>query len=449
MTAITIDLTSKDYRLNPWPLYERLREEAPVLYQPGGAWDGTDFWALSRYEDVALALRDKNRFSSQIRQEDYLNLPMLVNRDAPEHTRLRHMANRAFNARLVRTLGDWVQSIVDDLMREALTHRRVEFVEAFTTALPLRVVGGMLGIPLDRKADLRRWSGAVMDMFAVAAGMDPDEAPGYFEDLIEFGNYMGELAAGRKGGTKRDDILGELLAQHESGDMTRDELVTMAWSFVAAGHETTMNLLGGGMRLLLENPALARTLTANPGRTGDLVEEYLRLYSPTQWLLRRAKEDIELHGVKIPRGGLVHVLIGSANRDPRKFGDPGSFDLDRPGKAEHLGFGAGAHFCPGAALSRLLADRAFRTYYAYLDRFAIDAGDPPELRTRQGSYGIARMNLLVSPERPVSRSDKHDRGDGDRNAGRSDASQRRAEPRGTGVHLPSRRWHDPHRADPR
>ncbi|MGP8297705.1 cytochrome P450 [Streptomyces inhibens] len=396
MTTITIDLASHEYRLNPWPLYSRLRDEAPVHHVPQGTWDGADFYVLSRYDDVALALRDKKLFSSQIRQEDYLNLPMLVNRDAPEHTRLRHMANRAFNARLVRTLGDWVQGIVDDLMDEVLAQDRVEFVEAFTTALPLRVVGGMLGIPLDRKADLRRWSQAVMDMFAVAAGMDPDEAPGFFEDLIEFGNYMGDLAAARKGQPNREDILGELVVQHEAGDLTRDELVTMAWSFVAAGHETTMNLLGGGMHMLLSDPALAKQLVDSPERTGDFIEEYLRLNSPTQWLLRRTKQDVALHGTTIPEGELVHVLIGSANRDPRHFPRSDTFDLDRPNKAEHMGFGAGPHFCPGAALSRLLADRAFRAYYARLDRFSLDPDDPPQLRTRQGSYGIARMNVLIA-----------------------------------------------------
>jgi cytochrome P450 len=228
--------------------------------------------------------------------------------------------------------------------------------------------------------------------------MDPNEAPGFFEDLVEFGNYMGELAVARRGAPDRGDILGALVEQYEAGEMTRDELVTMAWSFVAAGHETTMNLLGGGMRMLLERPELARTMIDRPERTGDFVEEYLRLYSPTQWLLRRAKEDVELHGVSIPRGGLVHVLIGSANRDPRKFADPDVFDLDRPNKGEHLGFGGGPHFCPGAALSRLLADRAFHSYYANIDRFSLDPDDPPALRTRQGSYGIARMNLLVSAE---------------------------------------------------
>jgi cytochrome P450 len=394
--TITIDLTATDYRVNPWPLYERLREEAPVYHVRAGAWDGSDFYMLSRYDDVAEALRNKQLYSSQIRQEDYLNLPMLVNRDAPEHTRLRHMTNQAFNARLVRTLGDWVQDIVDKLIDDVLAQPRVEFVEAYTTELPLRVIGGMLGIPLDRKDSLRRWSQAVMNMFAVAAGMDPDEAPGFFEDLVDFGNYMGEMAQARKGKPSKGDILGELVVQHEDGKLTRDELVTMAWSFVAAGHETTMNLLGGGFKMLLDDPELAKRLRAEPERTKNFIEEYLRYYAPTQWLLRRTREDIELHGVPIPKGALLHVLLGSANRDPRRFANPDVFDIDREGVATHMGFGAGPHFCPGAALSRLLADRSFRAYYEVTDRLSFDPAEPPQLRTRQGSYGIARMNVLVS-----------------------------------------------------
>ncbi|NYI04015.1 cytochrome P450 [Allostreptomyces psammosilenae] len=394
--TIVIDLADVEYKTNPWPTYVRLREEAPVYYVPEGTWDGQDFYVLSRYDEVALALKDKKRFSSQIQTQGYLNLPMLVNRDAPEHTRLRHMANKSFNARLVRTLGDWVQGIIDDLIQEILAQDKVEFVEAFTTALPLRVVGGMLGIPLDRKADLRRWSAAVMASFAVAAGMDPDEAPGFYEDIVEFGNYMGELAQARRGKPNQEDILGELVAQNEAGDMTRDEMVTMAWSFVAAGHETTMNLLGGGIHMLLTDDALAKRLTAEPERTKDFIEEYLRIYSPTQWLLRRTNEDIELHGVQIPKGALLHVVLGSANRDPRKFDNPDVFDIDRKGLGEHLGFGAGPHFCPGAALSRLLAETAFRSFYPILDKLSIDPNDPPRLRTTQGSYGIARMGIIVN-----------------------------------------------------
>jgi cytochrome P450 len=394
--AINIDLSDMEYRLNPWPIYERLREESPVHHIPGGMWDGSDFYVVSRYDDVALALRDKKRFSSHIRRGDYLDLPILVNRDAPEHTRLRHVTNHAFSARLVRTLGDYVQDIVDGLIAELLAERQVEYVEAFTTALPLRVVGGMLGIPLDRKADLRRWSQAVTEAFAVAGGMDPALAPGFFEDFMEFGNYMEYLAGQRAGKPSRDDIMGSMVDKLNAGDLNRDELVGLGWSFVAAGHETTMNLLGGGTRMLLENPSLAELLTAEPDRTEDFMDEYLRLFSPTQWVLRRPTEDITLHDVVIPADELIHVLIGSANRDPRQFPNPDVFDLDRENKEDHMAFGGGPHFCPGSALARLFVGRAFRSLYPHLGRLSLDPDNPPRLRTRQGAYGIAEMGLLIN-----------------------------------------------------
>ncbi|AGL16392.1 cytochrome P450 [Actinoplanes sp. N902-109] len=397
-TSPAIDLASTDYKLNPWPVYERLRRETPVLHMPAGSWDGEDVYALSRYEDVRRALRDKASFSSWIRRDDVMDLPMLVNRDAPEHTRLRRLTNQAFNARLVRTLGDWVQDVVDGMIGDLLRHDRVELVDTYTTALPLRVVGGMLGIPLDRKADLRRWSQAVMNAFAVTAGLDPELTPGFFEDILEFGNYMSELAHERQNGQVRaEDILGSLVAQHAEGVLDWDELVTLAWSFVAAGHETTMNLLGGGMHMLITEPALAHRLTREPELIPEFAEEYLRMYAPTQWLLRRTTTDVEIEGVTIPAGALVHVLLGSANRDPLRWPDPDVFDLDRPEKEKHMAFGAGPHFCPGAELSRLLAECTFRTFLPVADRFRPDPADPPRMRTQQGSYGFTRIPLLVRP----------------------------------------------------
>ncbi|WP_158675575.1 cytochrome P450 [Nocardia stercoris] len=393
-STLTLDLADPEYRLNPWPKYTQLRER-PVHFLPEATWDGRDLYVLARYDQVNDALRNKDRYSSHIQREGMLNVPMLVNRDAPEHTRLRKMANRGFSARLVRTLGDWVQDHVDTLIDDILVQDRVEFVEAFTTALPLRVVGGMLGIPLDRKAELRRWSQGVMDGFAVAAGMDPDLAPGYYEDVLEFSNYMDELAQARLGRPNPGDILGELVAQEESGEMTRDELVTMAWSFIAAGHETTMNLLGGGFKTILEDPALADRLAENPEDIKEFMEEFLRLYSPTQWLLRRAATEIDFGDVVVPEGGLIHVVIGSANRDETRFPDAATFDLDRANKRDHLAFGAGPHFCPGSSLSRLLAEHAFASLLRVRDRFALDPQDPPKLRTRQGSFGYAYLPVLV------------------------------------------------------
>jgi cytochrome P450 len=396
MTGITIDFDDIEYSVNPWRLYERLREESPAHHVPGGMWDGGDFYILSRYDDVTIAVREKRLFSCYIRRADYLDIPWLANRDAPEHTRLRHIFNTALNARPVRSLRDWVQQIVDDLVAEVLAAERIEFVEEFASALPLRIVGEMLGVPIDRKADLRRWSQAVMDSFAVAAGMDPDLAPGFFEDIVEFGNYIDELARERQDRPGREDVLGELVIQHEAGEITRDELVAMGMLVVAGSHEAMANLLGGGIHLLLTDAALARRLLAEPDRTGDFIEEYVRLMSPFMWTLRRAVDDIVLHGVAIPRGGLIHAMLGSANRDPRKFPNPDAFDLDRPNKRAHLAFGAGSHSCSGAPLSRLLADVAFRSLYPHLDRLSVDPGDPPRWQTGLGAYGPSRLSIVVA-----------------------------------------------------
>ncbi|MEU4808642.1 cytochrome P450 [Nocardia fluminea] len=398
MSTALIDLASPEYRLSPWNIYRRLRDEHPVYYMQGGSWDGEDLYVLSRYEDVGFALKDKTQFSSQIQQDNYMNLPMLVNRDAPEHTRLRHSTNRAFNARLVRQLSGWVRTLVDELLTDLYRHDSVEFVDAYSTALPLRVVGGMLGVPLDRKADLRRWSQAVMNSFAVSAGLDPDKVPGFFEDIVEFSNYMEELAHERRGKPNRGDILGELVEEHEGGALTRDEMVTMAWSFIAAGHETTMNLLGGGVELLLRAPALAAELRADPSKIAAFIEEYLRLNSPTQWLLRRTATEVTLHDTTIPAGALIHVVLGAANRDPRQFNNPDELDLTRPNVNRHFAFGAGAHFCPGAALSRLLAEATFTAFLPVLDRFSLDTERPAQLRKQQGSYGFSQMWLKVHPQ---------------------------------------------------
>ncbi len=395
MPAIVYDPADPAHRANPWPLYQILRDEAPVLRTAAGAADAPDFYVLSRYDDVAMALRDRTRFSSYIRRGDFLDLPVMVNRDAPDHTRLRRITNRALGPRVLAAKTGWMQAVVDELVGELLREPSVEFVEHFSTALPLRVVGGMLGFPVERKAEMQRWSQAVVEVFAVAGGTDPGLVPGFLDDFMALVDFIDQLARQRAGCPARGDILGDLVAREAAGELSHDEMVGLAWSYVAAGQETTMNLLSGGMRILLDDPPLAARLTSDPDRTDDFMEEYLRLYSPTQWVLRRACQDVELHGTVIPAGALVHLLLGAANRDPRKFADPDVFDLDRPDKDEHMAFGGGPHFCPGAVVGKLFAGLAFRSLYPHLPRFSLDPARPPRLRTRPGTYGIESMGVLI------------------------------------------------------
>jgi cytochrome P450 len=397
LPAIGYDPHDAATRTNPWPLYQLLRDEAPVLHMaPNGA-DGEEFYVLSRYDDVVMALRDNKRFSSHIRRGDFLDMPVLVNRDAPDHTRLRRVTNRALGPRVINPLTEWLQSVVDDLIKELLQEPEVEFVDRFTSTLPIRVVGGMLGFPPDRKADMMRWSRAVFEVFAVAGGTDPEQFPGFYEDFMALVNCVDQLASERVGCPHRGDILSDLAARESSGDVSHDELVGLGWSMLAAGSETTMYLLSGCMEMLLRDRALAERLTADPDRTEDLMNEYLRLYSPQQWVIRRANADIELHGTVIPEGSIVHLVLGAANRDPRQFPDPDVFDLDRPNKDDHMAFGGGRHFCPGSSLAQMVAGLAFRSLYQHLGRFSLDSTRPPRLRSGgPGNYGIEHMGVLIS-----------------------------------------------------
>jgi cytochrome P450 len=393
--SITFDLADPQYRVDPFPLYEQLRDHAPLHYVPGGNHDGSDVYILSRYEDVSMALRDKDRFSSHIERGTDLDFPLMVNRDAPEHTRLRRIANRSLNARLVQRLDTWVQGLIDELFDEILAADTVDWTDRYAQTLPVRIIAQLLGVPIDQEGDLRGWTQAVMDGFAVASGLDPDLVPGFYEELMDFRNYIDDLSMQRGADDGREDIMEEMIKMRGAGDMTQHELSTTALSFVAGGNETTLNLLGGGVLNLVRDKALAARLTAEPDLTPKYIEEYLRVYTPIQFLVRRAVDDIEMYGVTIPKGEMVHLLAGSANRDPRAFDDPDVIDLDRE-NLHHLGFGAGPHFCPGAALSRLVGELTFRTLYRHLDRFSEDPDHPAVLRTRQGSYGYVSIPLLVA-----------------------------------------------------
>lgn len=394
METASLDLADRQYRINPFPIYEVLRRDHPVHHIPEYTFDEEDVYMLSRYQDVERVLKDPGTFSSQVAKEGYMNLPMMVNRDAPDHRRMRHYTNQALNARRISLMSEWIQGIVADLVDEILQQDKVEFVEGYSTMLPLRVISSLLGIPMDRRRDLRRWSQSVMDFFAVAAGIDPDEVPGFFEDLVEFGNYIEEQARVREE-NPRDDVMTKLVEGQRAGELSTDELVATGWSFVAAGHETTMNLLGGGILMLSKHPELRSRLEEDPSLIHSFIEEYLRLYSPTQWTARRTLSDVSLHGVRIPAGSLVHVLLGSANRDEAVFEDAGEFRLNRTAREKHLAFGGGPHFCPGAALSRVMAEETFKQWLPHLDRLRVDPADPPRLRDRQGSYGYAHLPLLV------------------------------------------------------
>jgi cytochrome P450 len=405
VTELTYNPGDPALKVDPYAFYQRLRDEAPVLHCAAPTPDAEDFYVLTRYDDIATLLRDKDRVSAHVVDRllngAFLDLPAMVNSDAPVHTKLRRVTNRALGPRAIGALPPRVQQLIDELIEEMLSKPEAEFVHEFATELPLRLVGEMLGIPLDRKADITRWSEAVLETASLIGGGDPDLVPGCTEDFLALVNFIDEQAIGRVGCPHQGDLLSDLVSREASGELTHDEVVAMGWSFLAAGKDTTMYLLGGGMRMLLADPQMAERLIAEPEKTENFIEECLRFSSPTQLVLRRLKEDIELHGVVMRAGSLVDVLVGAGNRDPRKFPDPDVFDIDRANASDHLAFGGGPHFCPGIAMARMLAGLAFRALYPHLHRLSLDPQRPPRMRVKPGAFGIDYMGILVSQDTPA------------------------------------------------
>lgn len=355
---------------DPYPVYARLRDDAPVFRN-----DDEDFWALSRHADVAAAFRDFRRFSNAngIMLEPSVWGPQarhhasLLAMDPPEHTRLRGFVSTAFTARRVAALEPRVRDIARGHLDRALAGGdRFDLVGDYAAPLPMDVVSELVGVPAADRAELRRLADAIVHheegvQDATGAGR---AAIGAFRD------YMGDLVAERRR-SPRDDLASALLAASDGADrLTGAEILGLLFILVAAGNETTANLIANAWHCAwrhLDRPSDAF------GRTGAWIEETLRLEAPAQADARTATEEFTLHGVTVPADARMQLLIGSANRDPRVFPDPDRFDLGRDTSAK-ISFGSGRHHCIGAHLARLEARVALEELTARVADYDIDEG---------------------------------------------------------------------------
>ena len=361
MPAIDFDPFAPEHRPNPYPLYRRLREEAPVHQSPRGP------WILTRYADCAALMRD-DRFghgsfqrlldNSKWRQPaEGRQLPFIL-LDPPEHTRQRALTVRAFTPRTVQRLAPWIERLVHEMLDAMIDKGEVDLVEALAYPLPATVISGMLGVPAADRERVRHWS------TVIARGVDPDyqHSPEHKRErndaLMAFDAYFGELVA-EKRRHPADDLLTDLVNVSDNGaGLTEAELLTTCTMIYVAGHETTTDLLANGTLALLRNPGELERLRSDPGLAESAVEEFLRYDPPTQLTRRTALCDVELHGHQIARGDQVIIIRGAANRDPSVFADPDRLDLSRSPN-RHIAFDGGIHFCLGAALARLEGRIAF------------------------------------------------------------------------------------------
>ena len=356
---------------DPYPLYCRLRVESPVHQSPLG------MWVLSRYDDVAMFLRDP-RFGRRGFQEVIaarfghpgFSHTMLL-QDPPDHTRLRTLVSKAFTPRVVEGLRGQIQGMVDRLLDDMVARGgEADLIADLAYPLPVSVISAMLGVPVADRGRFREWSFDLARSIDAVVVSDPEIITRGNAAGLAFSEYFAELIAERRR-TPRADLLSALIAVEEAGDqLSTEELLATVMLLFLAGHETTTNLIGNGVLALLRHPGELRRLREDPALIGSAVEELLRYDSPVQRVSRIVYEDVTIGDGTIPQGSLVLGLLGAANRDPAQFPEPDRLDLGRPDN-RHLAFGWGIHFCLGAPLARLEGQIAIGTLLRRLPALAL------------------------------------------------------------------------------
>ena len=320
-------------------------------------------WFLTRYDDVVAVYQDHARFSSDKRVEfapKFGDSPLyehhttsLVFRDPPDHTRIRKLIAPAFTPRALAALEPRVARLVDALLDRAATVGAFDVVDDFAAALPVALIGDMLGVPADERGPLRAWSLAILG--ALEPAPDDERLAAGNRAVEEFKAYLRRLVAERRRrpSTEPGEILSALLAAEDAGDrLTEVELLHQCIFLLNAGHETTTNLIANAMVELAARPEAWARLRAEPALLASAVEEFLRYQSPNQLGNRRVVSDATLGGVALPAGSLLTLGIGAANRDPAQFPDPDRLDLARTPN-RHLAFITGIHACAGMWLARM------------------------------------------------------------------------------------------------
>jgi cytochrome P450 len=366
--AFDLKKLSTEFLADPYPTYRALRQLDPVHRMPDGS------YFLTRYDDCLSVYRDTETWSSDKKIDFRPNFgesllyehhtTSLVFNDPPYHTRVRKLLAPAFTPRALRVLQTRIEDLVDRLLEAAAEKGEIDLTADFASAIPVQLIGDMLGIPQDERGPLRAWS------LAILGALEPVLSRQQFETgvaaVAEFKDYLHNVISDRlrTGHSDPAEILSKLVdaseyAAHTDGSeyLTKLELIHNCIFLLNAGHETTTNLIGNAVDLLIRHPDAMRDLREHPDAIETAVEEFLRMESSNQLGNRRAVKDSVLCGIAIPAGSYVHICIGAANRDPKQFADADRLDIRRQPN-RHLAFGTGIHACAGMSLARMEAQVA-------------------------------------------------------------------------------------------
>lgn len=465
-----VDTNAREFRLNPFPFYARMRREAPVYKFPG-----QDTYALTKYDDVVHVLTDPESFSSNlvgdILQKYLPKKPMpkvMILLDPPAHGEFRKKLNKAFAPGFLKSMEVRIREIAFLLAEELAADSQSDFAESFGRPLPVIVIGDLLGVPLKDKEKLLEWaesavkgsipppgetvgisdlprilwsliqSGPSLFSFGRKVGFRTalelarnagipallglwdtlrsaksirDRRPTLFnlqnkhfaksqKSTLEFMSYLHQIVLERRK-NPGDLVIDTMIGMMDRKEITYSELLINCIFMLVAGHETTVQLLCQGAKVLAERPDVFQDLKKDPELIKNFVEETLRWKTPLHWVIRRAAKDTEISGIKIPENSRLVCYIGAANRDSDHFENPDEFDLYRANSKKNLSFGKGHHFCLGAPLARLEAEIAFEILSKKLHSIHLDPVKDPipvDPSFDGGIRGFRSLPVLVQAE---------------------------------------------------
>ncbi len=370
-------LVSHAMMVDPYPIYRRLRDEAPVFWS-----DEWKAWVVSRFDDVATSLKDKENLSNENRQgllfagltdderqqlcplRHYFAQKDVIGSDPPDHTRMRALVQKAFTPKTILGLEPRIRELAESMIAPAVAGGRFDFIHEVAHPLPVMLIAEMLGAPTADRHLFKKWSS---DILAFQGTGRTTFGPAMLSQtsLVAMFTYMNALIDERRARPQDDLITALALAEEGGQGFTRDELLATCNTILTAGHETTTNLIGSLVHLLLTHPEQWAALRANPALIHPAIEETLRYEAPKQRNFRRVKKRHTFNGVEFAENEMVFQVIGAANRDPANVETPESFEIRR-GKIDHLSFGYGMHFCVGAPLARMEARVVLETLIKHL-----------------------------------------------------------------------------------
>lgn len=384
------DLARPQFKANPYPFYARLRAEAPICPT---RFLGAPAWLVTRYDDVLMLLKDERMVKDWRPVTRWVHLvagPItrhMLNKDAPDHTRLRRLVHKAFTPHLIERWRGRIQNVCDELLDQLETNRRMDLMSEYSLPLPLTIMAELLGMPVKDRRQFHKRSRSSLShstmLGVLAAAPDQRLLTRQIRNLVK-----------RRRHEPGEDLVTALIEAEEAGDkLSEQELVGTIFFLLIAGYETTVNLIGVGALALLQDLRARQGFMQHPELAEPALEELLRYTSPLDIATQRfAREDMTINSIRISRGDVLFAVLGSANRDETEFSHPDILDIRRaPNK--HVAFGQGVHFCLGASLARLDAHIALTTLFRRFPNLRLS--QPPESLCWRKSLIVRGLESLL------------------------------------------------------